>query len=81
MTAIATRLGGGIRRSRRGAGPRGQRAAYLYLVPAFAVMSLITIYPLVYQVYMSFTNTELKHLNIEAQNALDSLGLNFFKSV
>ena len=24
---------------------------------------------------------ELKHLNIEAQNALDSLGLNFFKSV
>lgn len=56
LTARLPRLGGGRSRT--------QRAAYLYLVPAFAVMALITIYPLLYQVYMSFTNTELQHLNI-----------------
>ena len=56
LTARLPRLGG--RRSRT------QRAAYLYLIPAFAVMAFITIYPLLYQVYMSFTNTELQHLNI-----------------
>lgn len=36
--------------------------AYLYLVPAFAVMAVITFYPLIYQVIISFSNFETKHL-------------------
>src|SRR6186713_74221 len=35
-------------RARRGIGP------YLYLVPAFLVMAVITFYPLIFQVWMSF---------------------------
>jgi arabinogalactan oligomer/maltooligosaccharide transport system permease protein len=36
--------------------------AYVYLVPAFIVMGIITFYPLIYQVIISFTNFETKHL-------------------
>jgi len=32
------------------------RVAFLYLIPAFAVMTIITFYPLLYQVWMSFTD-------------------------
>jgi arabinogalactan oligomer/maltooligosaccharide transport system permease protein len=41
---------------RRSRGTRLQRGLqpYLYLVPAFAVMAVITFYPLVFQVWMSF---------------------------
>lgn len=35
---------------------------YLYLVPAFLVMGVITFYPLIYQVIISFTNFETKDL-------------------
>jgi arabinogalactan oligomer/maltooligosaccharide transport system permease protein len=35
---------------------------YLYLIPAFLVMTIITFYPLIYQVILSFTNFETKHL-------------------
>jgi len=35
---------------------------YLYLIPAFVLMGVITFYPLVYQVIISFTNFETKHL-------------------
>ncbi len=35
---------------------------YLYLIPAFAIMAVITFYPLLYQVIISFTNFETKHL-------------------
>jgi len=35
---------------------------YLYLVPAFLIMGVITFYPLIYQVIISFTNFETKHL-------------------
>jgi len=35
---------------------------YLYLLPAFLVMGAITFYPLIYQVIISFTNFETKHL-------------------
>lgn len=35
---------------------------YLYLVPAFAIMGVIIFYPLAYQVIISFTNFETKHL-------------------
>ncbi len=36
--------------------------AYVYLIPAFAVMAVITFYPLIYQIIVSFTNFETKHL-------------------
>jgi arabinogalactan oligomer/maltooligosaccharide transport system permease protein len=41
---------------RRSRGARVQRnlQPYLYLVPAFAVMAVITFYPLIFQVWMSF---------------------------
>ena len=41
---------------RRSASARARRgiAPYLYLVPAFLVMAIITFYPLVFQVWMSF---------------------------
>jgi arabinogalactan oligomer/maltooligosaccharide transport system permease protein len=38
-----------------GHGP-SRRVAYLYLIPAFLVMGIITIYPLLFQVWMSFTD-------------------------
>ena len=39
---------------------------YLYLLPAFAVMAAITFYPLVYQVWMSFT--EFGPVNFRVRN-------------
>ena len=47
--------------------PTGSKAnqsnlAYAYLIPAFLVMAVITFYPLIYQVIVSFTNFETKHL-------------------
>jgi arabinogalactan oligomer/maltooligosaccharide transport system permease protein len=43
---------------------KAQRAAlpYLYLIPAFLIMGVITFYPLIYQVIISFTNFETKDL-------------------
>lgn len=35
---------------------------YLYLVPAFAVMAVITFYPLIYQLVVSFTDFQTKDL-------------------
>lgn len=35
---------------------------YLYLLPAFLIMGVITFYPLIYQVIISFTNFETQHL-------------------
>ncbi len=42
------------RRSRGCPVPARDPAPYLYLVPAFLVMAVITFYPLVFQVWMSF---------------------------
>jgi len=39
------------------------RAAYLYLIPAFAMMAIITFYPMGYQVWMSFTDYGVRSLN------------------
>jgi arabinogalactan oligomer / maltooligosaccharide transport system permease protein len=46
-------------------GARFRRAAlpYLYLVPAFLVMSIITFYPLIYQLIISFSDFQLKDLS------------------
>lgn len=35
---------------------------YLYLIPAFAVMAVITFYPLIYQLILSFTDFQTKDL-------------------
>ena len=42
------------------------RTAYLFLLPAFLVMAVITFYPLVFQVWMSFTNYGLTNLRSNA---------------
>jgi arabinogalactan oligomer/maltooligosaccharide transport system permease protein len=39
---------------------------YLYLVPAFAVMAIITFYPLIFQVWMSFT--DFGQINFRVRN-------------
>ena len=62
-------------------GGRSSRAAYLYLVPAFVVMGLITIYPLLYQVWMSFTDTEGKHLNLRLHLTPDFVGTKNYADV
>jgi arabinogalactan oligomer / maltooligosaccharide transport system permease protein len=45
---------------------RDTRTAYLFLLPALLVMAIITFYPLVFQVYMSFTDYGLKNLSPKA---------------
>jgi arabinogalactan oligomer/maltooligosaccharide transport system permease protein len=39
---------------------------YYYLIPAFIVMGVITYYPMLYQVWMSFTDYGLKNLRFNA---------------
>ena len=63
-TATSTAIPG------RGRGPgsgRRQRVAYLYLVPAFLVMGIITLYPLLFQVWMSFTDFGIQNLRAGSQ--------------
>jgi len=50
----------------RGRGGRGGRIAYVYLLPALMVMSVVTLYPLLYQVWMSFTNYGIQNLRADA---------------
>ncbi len=40
--------------------------AYMYLIPAFLVMGIITFYPMGYEVWMSFTNYGLQNLRVDA---------------
>lgn len=49
---------------------RLQRAVlpYLYLLPAFAVMGVITFYPLIYQVIISFTDFQTKDLLLQLKS-------------
>src|SRR3972149_3517466 len=42
------------------------RTAWLYLLPAFLVMGIITFYPLGYQVWMSTTDYQSKNLRVDA---------------
>jgi len=49
---------------------------YLYLVPAFAVMAVITFYPLIYQLIVSFTDFQTKDLRFGlASPELNFIGL------
>ena len=43
------------------------RAAYTYLIPAFLVMAIITFYPLVYQIWMSFTDYDIGNLRVGSE--------------
>jgi arabinogalactan oligomer / maltooligosaccharide transport system permease protein len=52
---------------RRGLGRSGgNRTAYMFLAPALLVMAIITFYPLVFQVWMSFTDYGLRNLRVNA---------------
>jgi arabinogalactan oligomer/maltooligosaccharide transport system permease protein len=54
------------------------RTAYLFLLPALLVMAIITFYPLVFQVWMAFTDFQLKNLRVTGP-APNYVGLqNFF---
>jgi arabinogalactan oligomer/maltooligosaccharide transport system permease protein len=44
----------------------GNRTAYLFLAPALLVMAIITFYPLVFQVWLSFTDYGLRNLRVNA---------------
>lgn len=54
-------------RIRRSGGGNSKRAAYLYLVPAFLVMGIITLYPLLFQVWMSFTDFGIQNLRVGSE--------------
>jgi arabinogalactan oligomer/maltooligosaccharide transport system permease protein len=61
--------------SRRGA-PRWL-TAYLYILPATLIMAAITYWPILFQVYMSFTDYGLKNLRFDAP-AAEFVGLDNF---
>ena len=44
----------------------GNRTAYLFLAPALLVMAIITFYPLVFQVWLSFTDYGLRNLRVNS---------------
>lgn len=44
---------------------RMARTAYLYILPAAIIMGLITLWPLIYQLWMSFTNYSNRNLRTE----------------
>jgi arabinogalactan oligomer/maltooligosaccharide transport system permease protein len=62
MTAVATAQPPAPRRRSLWRRSSNTRTAYLFLLPALIVMALITFYPLVFQVWMSFTSFELRNL-------------------
>jgi arabinogalactan oligomer/maltooligosaccharide transport system permease protein len=44
----------------------GNRTAYMFLAPALIVMAIITFYPLVFQVWLSFTDYGLRNLRVNS---------------
>lgn len=57
---------------------REARMAYLYILPAFLIMAFITFYPIGYQLWMAFTNFELRHLRLMNP---DFVGLQNFRDI
>ena len=59
------------------AGRRARRTAlpYVYLLPAFFVMGIITFYPLVFQVWMSFTDFGLANFRVNNPEQPTFIGL------
>ena len=64
MTAIAGATAAVPRGPSRWRRSQNARTAYLFLLPAFLVMAIITFYPLVFQVWMSFTDYGLANLRV-----------------
>lgn len=60
--AVATADVRSLRRRLMRGGGRTNRTAYLYLIPAFLVMGIIVLYPLLFQVWMSFTDYTVTNL-------------------
>ena len=54
--------------SSRGVKARRAMLPYIYLLPAFAVMSVIIFYPLIYQVIISFTDFQTKDLLLQQKS-------------
>ncbi len=46
------------------------RTPYLYILPAALIMLVITVYPIVFQVFMSFTNYSIQHLLVGQNQAV-----------
>ncbi|HET7029500.1 MAG TPA: sugar ABC transporter permease [Candidatus Limnocylindrales bacterium] len=59
---------------------RNTRTAYAFLLPALLVMAIITFYPLVFQVYMAFTDFDLKNLRPNGPSP-NFVGLDNFASI
>jgi arabinogalactan oligomer/maltooligosaccharide transport system permease protein len=78
--AASTAPLGALRSRLRGSG-RSHRAAYLYLIPAFAVMGLITLYPLGFQVWMSFTDMAPINLNLRTNVPPHYVGLDNYANI
>jgi arabinogalactan oligomer / maltooligosaccharide transport system permease protein len=66
MTAVAVPLTPQRTRWRRS---QNTRSAYLFLLPALLVMAIITFYPLIFQIYIAFTDFDLKNLRPTAPAA------------
>ena len=64
MSATAAAVAAPRRASRVGGG--GNRTAFMFLAPALLVMAVITFYPLVFQVWLSFTDYGLRNLRVDA---------------
>ncbi|MBI3745342.1 MAG: sugar ABC transporter permease [Chloroflexi bacterium] len=62
MTAAAAEPAGPVGRPSWWRRTVNTRTAYLFLLPALLVMAIITFYPLVFQVWMAFTDFQLKNL-------------------
>jgi arabinogalactan oligomer / maltooligosaccharide transport system permease protein len=61
MTAVAAGQAVAPRRPWRQR-TQNTRTAYLFLLPALLLMAIITFYPLVFQIWMAFTDFQLKNL-------------------
>jgi arabinogalactan oligomer/maltooligosaccharide transport system permease protein len=62
--AVVTKAGPRMRVTGLATELRQGRQAYLYILPAFLIMAFITFYPLIFQLWMSFTDFELRHLRL-----------------
>jgi arabinogalactan oligomer/maltooligosaccharide transport system permease protein len=78
MTAVAAAFG--PPRASLWRRTQNARTAYLFLLPAVLVMIVITFYPLVFQVWMSFTNYGLTNLRSTAPPP-DYVGLDNYRRI
>jgi arabinogalactan oligomer/maltooligosaccharide transport system permease protein len=78
MTAVAVPTV--VHRPSRWRRMRDTRTAYLFLLPALLVMAIITFYPLVFQIWMAFTDFDLKNLRVTGP-APNFVGFDNFASI